>query len=677
MSENRLGSLKSPYLLQHADHPVHWQPWGEDAFEQARAKNKPILLSIGYAACHWCHVMAHESFADRATAQVMNALYINVKVDREEHPDVDAIYQKALMMMGQQGGWPLTMFLTPAGEPFWGGTYFPTRAAYGRPSFVNVLQNISNAYAHQKDDITQNVTSLCDALIKDSQPKGDGSLTLEDLKTAGSYILRVLDPRYGGMHGAPKFPQPVLFDFLWRVSAIKQDDRLADLVELTLKRMCLGGIYDQIGGGFARYSTDAEWLAPHFEKMLYDNAQLISLMTLVWRKTRAPLLKQCIADTIDWVFREMSVEGCNAGFALASALDADSEGMEGKFYVWSEQEIDELLGEQADSFKQTYDVTSQGNWEGHTILRRVLPLKEEAEEKQLTHCRQILLKERAKRIHPQRDDKVLCDWNCLMIKALCEAGAVFDRPDWIDKAKIIMDQMNTLMVKDGVLYHSWCAGHHTSPAYLDDYAQLCQARLALYNVTGEASYLTQAENHVRHIDTHFWDEDTQGYNFSANQTINGLNLHPKPILDTATPSGNGVIAIVLADLFHLSGKKTYQNRLTQLVQTFGTKNPNDIFAMPSLCSALIRLEETQTVCIIGDSAENDTKLLIKNVYTSSTPHLKILLADGKQAYPIDHPLHKKSQIADKPTAYVCRLGTCSPPVTDPTVLASLLTPLGD
>lgn len=666
MSENRLGPLKSPYLLQHADQPVHWQPWGEDAFRQAQAENKPILLSIGYAACHWCHVMAHESFADPVTAKAMNALYINIKVDREEHPDVDALYQKALTLMGHQGGWPLTIFLTPKGEPFWGGTYFPPRAAYGRPSFINVLQNISNAYAHQNDDILQNVTTLCDALIKDTQPKGDGSLTLEDIKTTGTYVLRVMDPRDGGLQGAPKFPQPILFDFLWRVSALTNNDRLADLVELTLKKMCQGGIFDHIGGGFARYATDAQWRIPHFEKMLSDNAQLISLMTLVWRKTRSPLLKQAITQTIDWVLRDMTVTGCNGGFALAGALDADSEGVEGKYYVWSEQEITDLLGTEGDAFKQAYDVSAHGNWEGQNILHRCLPfqLEEDTDEQYLDHCRQILLEAREKRIKPLRDEKVLTDWNCLMIKALCEAGATLDRADWIAQAQVIMEQMTSLMVKDGILYHSWCDGQHVSPAYLEDYAQLCQASLALYDVTAEASYLTQCEQYVDHIHSHFWDGEAQAYAQSAQKTINGLNITQKPVVDHATPSGNGTMATVLADLFHLTAKDVYQQRFNRLIKTFGTRNPNDIFAMPCLCSALIRFETTKTLCLIDESPSKYHKILIKKAYSSSNPNLKILLADGKQAYTAPHPLAQKVKIADKTTLYVCSHGRCAPPITD-------------
>jgi len=674
MSQNLLGTLSSPYLLQHKNNPVHWQPWGDDAFDQAKKEDKPILLSIGYAACHWCHVMAHESFEDQDTADVMNAHFINIKVDREEHPDVDAIYQKTLQILGQQGGWPLTMFLTPKGEPFWGGTYFPKQQSYGRPSFVEVLKNISNAYKDQKDDIVTNVKAITAALEKESTPKGDGNLCLQDLKRATDQILRALDPINGGLQGAPKFPQPVLFDFLWRASWIKDQHKLSDLVHLSLKKMCLGGIYDHLGGGFARYSTDEEWLAPHFEKMLYDNALLISLLTMVWRKHPAPLFKRSITETIDWVMAEMKVES-PYGFALASALDADSEGVEGKFYVWSEDEIDQVLGEVSKKFKWSYDVTKYGNWENTNILRRVTDFKSRADEDILDQCRQKLFEARTSRVRPGRDDKVLTDWNALMITALCEAGLVFDRPDWITAAQTIMAEIERLMVKDGVLYHSWCEGKHVSPAYLEDYANLSRAHLALYEVTGEMTYMDKSQNYVAHLDQFFWDEEIGGYNFAATQTVDGLSLHQKPIHDNATPSGNGTMANVLADLFHINGDKQYENRFSQLIKTFGNPDPNQIFGMTGLSSALIRFEKMETICILGDPNENETKLLIKKASHYPGPQRKILLADGEIDVSKSHILFGKEKIDKKATAYVCRLGTCSAPVTDPDSLEDTLSQL--
>ncbi|NVK18690.1 MAG: thioredoxin domain-containing protein [Methylocystaceae bacterium] len=674
MSQNLLGTLTSPYLLQHKDNPVHWQPWGDAAFEQAKKEDKPILLSIGYAACHWCHVMAHESFEDQDTADVMNDLFINIKVDREEHPDVDAIYQKTLQILGQPGGWPLTMFLTPKGEPFWGGTYFPKQQSYGRPSFVEVLNNISNAYKDQKDDIVTNVKTITAALEKETKPKGDRTLQLIDLTSATDHILRALDPINGGLQGAPKFPQPVLFDFLWRASWIKDQHKLSDLVHLSLEKMCLGGIYDHLGGGFARYSTDEEWLAPHFEKMLYDNALLISLLTMVWRKHPDTLFKRSISETINWVMTEMKVES-EQGFALASALDADSEGVEGKFYVWSEEDVDQVLGDDSKKFKWSYDVTQYGNWENKNILRRVTNFKSHADEDILNQCRQKLFEARKPRVRPARDDKVLTDWNALMITALCEAGLVFDHPDWIKAAKTIMAEIEQLMVKDDVLYHSWCDTKHVSPAYLEDYANLSRAHLALYEVTGDMNYLDQVKRYVAHLDQNFWDDAVGGYNFSASQTVDGLALHQKPIHDNATPSGNGTMANVLADLFHITGDKHYEKRFHDLIKTFGSQDPNQIFAMTGLSSALIRFEKMETICIIGNPQESDTKALIKKASHYPGPQRKILLADGEIDVPEGHILYGKDKIDDKATAYVCRLGNCSAPVTDPDSLEETLSQL--
>ncbi len=674
MSKNELGTQTSPYLLQHADNPVHWQPWGDEVFDQARSLDKPILLSIGYAACHWCHVMAHESFEDDESAEVMNRLFINVKVDREEHPDVDGIYQKALSVLGQQGGWPLTMFLTPEGQPFWGGTYFPKEAMYGRPSFKEVLFSISDIYKTKQDDVRNNVGAITDALNENNKPRGDGALSLAQLKSVSGYIAHNLDSTHGGLAGAPKFPQPVLFDFLWRVSWINKDQSLQKMIELTLDKMCLGGIYDHLGGGFARYSTDAEWLVPHFEKMLYDNAQLISLLSMVWRKVPSPLYKITVRETIDWALAEMKVETTD-GFALAAALDADSEGVEGKFYVWSEEEIDELLGEESDAFKKAYDVTSYGNWEGNTILRRITEFENINAENRLTANRKKLYAHRQNRIAPGRDDKVLTDWNAMMVKALCEASSVFQDRTWLEDAKTIFSSLLGLMEKDGQLHHSWCGGKLGAQAYLEDYANLGLAAVALFEVTGEESYLKQAKNWVSHLDSHFWDKETGGYMISAHQTVPGLEVAPKPIHDNATPAGNGLMANLLCLLHHFTGETIYQDRFQEMIKTFGSSDPNEIFGSPGLCSALIQNEKMETIAIIGDRAKSDTKSLIEKAFHYPSPHRRILLGEGLGALQASHPLFGKDMVDDKATAYVCQVGSCSPPVTDLDVLEDNLSSL--
>src|SRR6185503_13966530 len=365
---NRLRREMSPYLLQHKDNPVHWRPWGEEALAEARASGKPILLSVGYAACHWCHVMAHESFEDKVTAAVMNDLFVNIKVDREERPDVDAIYMGALHELGEQGGWPLTMFLTSEAEPFWGGTYFPKEARYGRPSFVRVLNEVARIYRDEQDKVRQNADVLKDRLKPQRRHDAGAPPPEAMLAELAPRLVQAVDPMHGGIRGAPKFPQPQFFGLLWRAGLRFGLPHPLEAVDLTLTQIAQGGIYDHLGGGFARYSVDEKWLVPHFEKMLYDNAQLIEMMTQAWRERKSPLYAQRIDETIAWLMREMVVEG--GGFA--SSLDADSEGEEGKFYVWSLAEIEDVLGKaDARVFAEIYGVTAQGNFEGHNILNRL------------------------------------------------------------------------------------------------------------------------------------------------------------------------------------------------------------------------------------------------------------------------------------------------------------------
>jgi len=482
-SRNRLGEETSPYLLQHRANPVHWQAWGPGALAEAKRENKPILLSVGYAACHWCHVMAHESFENDEIAGLMNELYVNIKVDREERPDLDSIYQSALALLGQQGGWPLTMFLTPEGQPFWGGTYFPPEERWGRPGFKQVLQGIAAAYRGDPEKVGQNVAALREALAKLAQPQAGSPIAPEILDRIAERLLQEIDPQHGGIGGAPKFPQVPVLELLWRAGKRSGDRRYAEAVHLTLLRMSQGGIYDHLGGGFARYATDAAWLVPHFEKMLYDNAALLELLTHAWQDSHAPLYEQRIRETVGWLLREMRVApaGDGAASAFASALDADSEGEEGKFYVWREAEIDAALGAQSEIFKQHYDVTPSGNWEGHTILNRSAhpALADAATEAGLAASRAILLNQRDRRVRPGWDDKVLADWNGLMIAALAHAGEVFGETAWLDAARSAFSFVRDQMTSDGRLLHSWRAGRARHPASLDDYVNMAPAYLAL------------------------------------------------------------------------------------------------------------------------------------------------------------------------------------------------------
>src|SRR5580692_3807968 len=436
---NLLRHQTSPYLLQHADNPVHWRPWGPDALAEAAETDKPILLSIGYAACHWCHVMAHESFEDPDVAALMNTLFVNVKVDREERPDIDHLYMSALHGLGEQGGWPLTMFLAPDGAPFWGGTYFPPTPRWGRPSFRQVLQGIAAAWRERDAMVTQNAGALRQMLERQSAVQAGDLPTPTHLDAVAAALLRITDPEQGGIKGAPKFPNPPIFRFLWQNAFRTGQEDGREALHLTLERMSQGGIYDHLGGGYARYSTDAVWLVPHFEKMLYDNAQLLELLAFAQAHRPDPLYCARAAETIGWMIRDMTAAEVEGRAAFAASEDADSEGEEGRFYVWTEAEIDALLGTDAAAFKCAYDVTPAGNWEGHTILRRVTPAGSEAEETDLARSRDILFGARAKRVRPGRDDKVLADWNGLAIAALARAAAVFGRPEWLARAQQAQD----------------------------------------------------------------------------------------------------------------------------------------------------------------------------------------------------------------------------------------------
>ncbi|MDO9126716.1 MAG: thioredoxin domain-containing protein, partial [Parvibaculum sp.] len=597
MSRNFLDAETSPYLLQHKDNPVHWRPWGEAALDAAKREKKPILLSVGYAACHWCHVMAHESFEDEGVAAVMNEHFVNIKVDREERPDIDAIYMSALHLLGQQGGWPLTMFLTPEGEPFWGGTYFPKEPNYGRPGFVQVLEEVARIFREEPAKVYKNRTALVKALEEQSATARPGEPTPQVPIVVAEKLREIMDPVHGGIRGAPKFPQVPLLTLLWRAHLRTGREDLAAPVARALDHMSEGGIYDHLGGGYARYSVDEIWLAPHFEKMLYDNALLIDLLTLVWQETRKPLYERRIRETVEWLAREMTVEGG----AFAASLDADSEGVEGKFYVWSEAEIDNLLtpGEAA-LFKQVYDVTAEGNWEETNILNRLAradaPFTAE-EEAALEPLKARLFLERDLRVHPGFDDKVLADWNGLMIAALARAGAAFGEAGWVGMAASAFRFVMTGMRKDGRLHHAWRAGKLQHAAMADDLANMADAALALYEATGEAEYLEAAASLAAELDAHYRDETNGGYFFTASDAP-ALIVRRRTVADDATPAANGVMPGVLARLSLMTGKQDYAARADELIHAFAGELQQNIFPLGSYIASLdTRLKPVQIVLI--------------------------------------------------------------------------------
>ena len=666
MSENLLGRETSPYLLQHADNPVHWRPWGADAFEEARRTGRPVLLSVGYAACHWCHVMAHESFENEAIAGLMNELFVNVKVDREERPDVDAVYQHALQGMSEQGGWPLTMFLNADGEPFWGGTYFPPEPRWGRAGFPQLLRSLSEAWQKQPDAVAENIGRLRKAAERLAEPAPGAGIDADMDARIAMRLARAVDPFFGGIDGAPKFPQTGIFTHLWRVRNRDGGGVFRNQVLNTLAHMCEGGIYDHLRGGFARYSTDERWLAPHFEKMLYDNAQLIDLLTLVWQETRSDLFAQRVRETVGWLEAEMMAQPAEDGTAgFAAALDADSEGEEGRFYVWDRAEIEAVLGGAAARFCEVYDVTALGNWEGNTILNRLHSM-DVPDDPALAEARAALLAVRAGRERPLRDDKVLADWNGLMIGALAAAGAAFDEPGWIALAERAFAFVETHMAApDGRLRHSWRLGQARHPASLDDYAAMMRAALLLEEATGNRRYRECAIGWLEVVERHYGD-GTGGWFFAADDTER-LIVRARTAADNPTPSGNGMMVEALARLWWLTGDARYRQRAEAAVAAFSGETARNIFPLSTLLNANALLQEAVQVVLAGDDGR-----LRRAVERVSLPNRVLALIDASETLPAGHPAAGKTAIEGRPTAYVCRGPVCSLPVTDPDELEALL-----
>src|SRR6266567_3874806 len=537
--ENRLARETSPYLLQHKSNPVDWWPWGPAALGEAKRSQKPILLSVGYAACHWCHVMAHESFEDPATAEVMNELFVNIKVDREERPDIDQIYMSALHLLGERGGWPLTMFLTPDGEPFWGGTYFPNTSRFGRPGFVDVLRHVARIFRDEPQSVEHNRAALMARLAESARPKGRVTIGLAELDRAAQQIGGMIDPVHGGLRGAPKFPQPMVLEFLWRAGQRTGDAHYFAAAELTLEHICQGGIYDHLGGGFSRYSVDERWLVPHFEKMLYDNALLLELLALAYQRSGRDLFRARARETVAWLAHEMTTEQG----AFCASLDADSEGEEGKFYVWSLAEITDILGPgDAESFAAHYDATPQGNFEGHIIINRLNDLQREMDdEARLAPMRQKLMAARGKRVRPGLDDKVLADWNGLMIAALVNAGIIFEEASWLQRAARAFLCIDGKMSHGDRLGHSWRDGRLLFPGLASDHAAMIRAALSLHEATGEAGYLERALAWQSALDRHYANPDTGGYFLTADDA-EGLVVRPNSTTDDATPNPNALAA---------------------------------------------------------------------------------------------------------------------------------------
>jgi uncharacterized protein YyaL (SSP411 family) len=667
---NRLGEAISPYLIQHRHNPVHWQPWDEAALAAAREQDKPILLSIGYAACHWCHVMAHESFENAAIAAVMNRHFISIKVDREERPDLDQIYQHALALLGQQGGWPLTMFLTPAGEPFWGGTYFAPEARYGRPGFPEVLESVAQIWRDERHKVTSNTAALNDALARLGRPAAGPALAAGFRARAALRLVQAFDTIHGGLGGAPKFPQAPILNLIWREALISGEPALRHAVNHTLTNICQGGIYDHLGGGFARYAVDGLWLVPHFEKMLYDNAQLLALLADVFADSRNPLFAARAAETVGWLEREMLVGG---GFA--ASLDADSEGEEGRYYVWQAAEIDRLLGADAAAFRLAYGVTDGGNWEGRTVLNRLHQpgLLAPEVEAGLRASALRLLAARAERVPPGRDDKVLADWNGLTITALARAAAVFDRPDWLERARQAFDFVTSEMMSGDRLAHSWRAGERLELAFLEDYANLAAAALGLFEHTAEQRYLEQARCWVDRLDADYLDAEGGGY-FQISADVSDVLVRAKNAQDGPTPAGNGTMLGVLSRLHLLTGEQRYRVRAEQLLAAFSGEAARNPAVHAALLAGTLWLERPTQVVVIGTLDEPGCEALRRVALAAPRAAATLLTVGPDQALPAGHPAAGKTRLGDAATAYVCHGQTCGLPITARDELATALAP---
>ena len=679
---NRLTDETSPYLLQHANNPVDWYPWGPEALERAAAEDKPILLSVGYSACHWCHVMERESFENDDIARQMNDSFVSVKVDREERPDIDSIYMTAVQAMTGRGGWPMTVFLTPDGKPFYGGTYFPPEDRGGMPGFPRVLEAMANAYRQDRGSIDSATESLLEQMRRVSAfaPRGDRLVAPGDLSRAFAGLASQFDDRHGGLGMEPKFPQPMVYEFLLRYYARTGDLQALRIVELTLERMALGGIYDQLGGGFHRYSTDAFWLVPHFEKMLYDNALLVKLYLHAYQATGKPLYRRVVEETLAYVTREMTHP--SGGFY--SAQDADSEGEEGKFFVWRPEQIVKILGRtDADVVNRYYGVTAVGNFEGRSILHVTEGLPNLAQELGMTEdeltagidrSRATLLQERDLRIKPGLDDKVITSWNGLMMGAFAEAAAVLDRPDYAAiaarNAAFLLDALR----RDGRLLRSYKDGRAGGQGFLEDYAFVVSGLLSLHEATFEERWLREAIALTRDMAALFGDPQQEGVFYDTASDHEKLIVRPRDITDNATPCGSSMAADVLLRMAVITGDESLRRIAAASVRSAATLLERAPIGAGQWLSALdLYLSSPKEIVIVGPVSDDGTRALLAEVHKGYSPNRVLLGHPGKAAPPDDLPLlEARGMIGGAPTAYVCEGYVCDLPVTTPADLAAQL-----
>jgi uncharacterized protein YyaL (SSP411 family) len=671
---NRLATETSPYLRQHADNPVDWYPWGEEAFAAARERDVPVLLSVGYSSCHWCHVMAHESFEDPEVAAVMNRLFVNVKVDREERPDVDGIYMQAVQAMTGQGGWPMTVFLAPDGRPFYGGTYFPKADGHGRPGFVRLMEVIDEAWRTQRDDLLEQAGKLRDAIEQTTTLDGGGTAdpTAAILERAVESVSTQFDPRFGGFGRAPKFPQAMTLDFLLRASRRDPDPHILEMVTVSLDAMAAGGMYDQLGGGFHRYSVDAFWLVPHFEKMLYDQALLTSTYLHAWLVTGEPRYQRIVEETIGYVLRDLR----HADGGFFSAEDADSEGIEGKFFVWSLEEIEAICGDDAPEVIRYFGVTERGNFvDPHTQYSgTILHVVDRDEARPDAVARSIpkLFEAREARVRPGLDDKVLLAWNALFLHALTQAAAAFDRGDWMDAARTnARFLLRELRRDDGRLLRSWQGGRAAIPAYAEDHAALLEALLTLAELD-DVAWLADARDVADALLTRFADSEHGGF-FTTGSDAEALIVRPKDVQDNATPAENSLAANGLLRLAALTGESRYEEPAARWVRTMAPLLGDHPTAFAYLLGALERwVTPPLEVAIVGPPEDPATRALRAEMTRRFLPNAVQLGAAPGTGADLSPLLADRPLVEGAPTAYVCERYACRAPVTTPEALRTAL-----
>lgn len=669
----RLAAETSPYLLLHKDDPVEWWPWGRAALDEAAKTGKPIFLSTGYLACHWCHAMQRESFADPETAAQLNASFICIIIDKEERPDLDAVFQASVQAMGQPGGWPLSVFLTPEGDPFAGGSYFPKteQPELARPAFGKVLSDVRMSYDTKQSQVEGNVSAVKTAIknVWEQAQPNDMQLSPVALEGAARRTCQMMDVFSGGLNGQPKFPNYPVIEKMWRAFQRTGARQFVNSVETQLANMCLGGLYDHLGGGFARYANDEYWILPHFEKMLNDNALMIDVLAMVWPDTRNPTFKARIEETVAWMQRELlTPEG-----AFATSVGADSEGRDGAYYVWTPAEIESVLGvEDTKLFRAAYDVRDEGNWGGRSVLHRLrqVPLEPMAEGR-INSMRLKLLEARGKRPRPMTDDKILADWNGLAIRALANAAFVLNRIEWQAMAVRAFWFVADTMGDGAKLAHSYRAGRKTADGFAEDYAFMARAALTLFEMTGDQRYLQKAQAWIGELDGQFWSQQFGGYTQTSNAS-EVIIARPRSGMDAAVPNVNGIVAETMVHLYFLTGEQHYRDRGNLIMATFARDALTNAPMHATLFNALDTILRTVQIVIIGERQAADVAAMRDVLRRVSMPTRILHIVANSNMLPSTHPAYGRPATPGRATLYLCAGGQVSAPVVDPNQFEAIL-----